>query len=147
LIYGIGTDIVEISRIKDILDNNIKFLDKVFNKNEIEYLKSRNLRPEYVAGRFAAKEAVAKAMGTGFRGFDVKDIEIESTVLGKPIVVLKGKAKLLIQKQGEYKIHLSISHGLESAIAYVILEVTNDIVLPNNINTDENSKLRNNEEN
>lgn len=147
MIYGIGTDIVEISRIKDILDNNIKFLDKVFNKNEIEYLKSRNLRPEYVAGRFAAKEAVAKAMGTGFRGFDVKDIEIESTVLGKPIVVLKGKAKLLIQKQGEYKIHLSISHGLESAIAYVILEVTNDIVLPNNINTDENSKLRNNEEN
>lgn len=135
MIYGIGTDIVEIRRIKDILENNIKFLDKVFNKNEVEYLKSRNLRPEYVAGRFAAKEAVAKAMGTGFRGFDVKDIEIESTVLGKPVVVLKGKAKLLVQKQGDYKIHLSISHGIDSAIAYVILEVE----------TNEDSNIRNNE--
>lgn len=136
MIYGIGTDIVEIVRIKDILENNIKFLDKVFTKNEIEYLKSRNLRPEYVAGRYAAKEAVAKAMGTGFRGFDVKDIEIESTVLGKPVVVLKGKAKLLVQKQGEYKIHLSISHGRDNAIAYVILEVE----------ANEDSNFRNNEE-
>lgn len=149
MIYGIGTDIVEIRRIKDILENNIKFLDKVFNKNEIEYLKSRNLRPEYVAGRFAAKEAVAKAMGTGFRGFDVKDIEIESTVLGKPIVVLKGKAKLLIQKQGEYKIHLSISHGIDSAIAYVILEVSNDNKVLSNTggSSNEDSNFRNNEEN
>jgi len=66
---------------------------------------------------------VAKAMGTGFSGFEIKDIEIESTALGKPIAVLKGKAKLLIQKYGEYKIHLSISHGMDSAVAYVILEV------------------------
>ena len=123
MIYGIGTDIVEIRRIKDILENTPKFIEKVFGKNEIEYLKGRNFRPEYVAGRFAAKEAVAKAMGTGFRGFEIKDIEIESTALGKPIVVLKGKAKLLIQNYGEYKIHLSISHGIDSAIAYVILEV------------------------
>ena len=136
MIYGIGTDIVEIRRIKDILENTPKFIEKVFGKNEIEYLKSRNLRPEYVAGRFAAKEAVAKAMGTGFRGFEIKDIEIESTALGKPIAVLKGKAKLLIQKHGEYKIHLSISHGLDSAIAYVILEVEES----------ESSNIRGNEE-
>jgi len=123
MIYGIGTDIVEIRRIKEILENNPKFIERVFGKNEIEYLKRRNLRPEYVAGRFAAKEAVAKAMGTGFSGFEIKDIEIESTALGKPIAVLKGKAKLLIQKYGEYKIHLSISHGMDSAVAYVILEV------------------------
>jgi holo-[acyl-carrier protein] synthase len=136
MIYGIGTDIVEIRRIKDILENTPKFIEKVFGKNEIEYLKSRNLRPEYVAGRFAAKEAVSKAMGTGFRGFEIKDIEIESTALGKPIAVLKGKAKLLMQKQGEYKIHLSISHGLDSAIAYAILEVEES----------ENSNIRGNEE-
>ncbi len=106
-----------------MLENNPKFLEKVFGKNEIEYLRSRNLRPEYVAGRFAAKEAVSKAMGTGFRGFEFKDIEIDSTVTGKPVVILKGKAKLLIQKQGEYKVHLSISHGLDSAVAYAIMEI------------------------
>ncbi|MBC8060618.1 MAG: holo-ACP synthase [Clostridiaceae bacterium] len=123
MIYGIGTDIVEIRRIKEILENTPKFIEKIFGKNEIEYLKRRNFRPEYVAGRFAAKEAVAKAMGTGFSGFEIKDIEIESTALGKPIAVLKGKAKLIIQKHGKYKIHLSISHGLDNAVAYAILEV------------------------
>ena len=75
-------------------------------------------------------------MGTGFRGFDFKDIEIDSTALGKPIVILRGKAKLLIQKHGEYKIHLSISHGMDSAIAYSILEVE----------TSENINIGNNEE-
>jgi len=126
MIYGIGTDIVEIRRIKDILEKTPKFMEKVFGEDEIEYLKKRNLRPEYVAGRFAAKEAVAKAMGTGFSGFDIKDIEIKSTALGKPIAVLKGKAEELIQKYGQYKIHLSISHGIDSAIAYAILEIEED---------------------
>ena len=123
MIFGIGTDIIEIRRIKEAMESNSKFIEKVFCKNEIEYLKSRNLRPEYVAGRFAAKEAVSKAMGTGFRGFDFKDIEIESTAIGKPMVVLRGKARLMAQKNGEYKIHLSISHGTDSAVAYAIMEV------------------------
>lgn len=123
MIYGIGTDIVEIDRIKNILKDTPKFIEKIFSKHEIEYLKSRNMRPEYVAGRFASKEAVSKAMGTGFRGFDFKDIEIDSTALGKPVVILRGKAKLLAQKNGKYKIHLSISHSVQNAIAYAIMEV------------------------
>ncbi|WP_127836630.1 holo-ACP synthase [Clostridium prolinivorans] len=122
MIIGVGVDIVEIRRIKEALDKNDKFMDKLFTKEEIEYLKSRNLRPEYIAGRFAAKEAVSKALGTGFRGFDFKDIVIDRTALGKPIVVLKGKAKLLIQKYGECKIHISISHGEDNAIAYALIE-------------------------
>ena len=123
LILGVGIDIVEIRRIKNAIESNDRFLEKIFTSTELEYLKSRNLRPEYVAGRFAAKEAVAKALGTGFRGFDFKDIEIDRTTLGKPIVVLKGKAKLIAKKEGQYNIHLSISHGEDSAVAYAILEV------------------------
>lgn len=126
LIFGVGIDIVEIRRIKKAIESNEKFLEKIFTVAELDYLKSRNLRPEYVAGRFAAKEAVAKALGTGFRGFDFKDIEIDRTTLGKPIVSLKGKAKLIAKKEGQYNIHLSISHGEESAIAYAILEVEKD---------------------
>jgi holo-[acyl-carrier protein] synthase len=123
LIIGIGTDIVEIERIKNAMNRKNGFLKRIFNEQEIEYLKRRNLRPEYVAGRFAAKEAVSKALGTGFRGFEFKDIIIEKTALGKPIVTLKGKAKKIAQKNGNYKIHLSISHSNSNAVAYVILEV------------------------
>ncbi|MEG0772770.1 holo-ACP synthase [Clostridium sp.] len=123
MIIGVGVDIIEIRRIKAALEKSNAFLQKVFTSSEIEYLKGRNLRPEYVAGRFAAKEAVSKALGTGFRGFEFKDIIIESTTLGKPIVVLKGKAKLIAKKEGEYNIHLSISHGEDNAIAYAVLEV------------------------
>lgn len=123
LILGVGVDIVEIRRIKEAIDKHVNFIDRIFSKNEIAYLKSRNLRPEFVSGRFAAKEAVSKALGTGFSGFEFKDIEIDRTAAGKPIVVLKGKAKLLAQKYGNYKIHLSISHGVDSAIAYAVMEV------------------------
>jgi holo-[acyl-carrier protein] synthase len=122
MIIGVGVDIVEIRRIKEAVDRNDNFIEKLFDKEEIEYLKSRGMRPEYIAGRFAAKEAVAKALGTGFRGFNFKDIVIDRTALGKPIVVLKGKAKLAAHKNGEYKIHISISHGQDSAIAYAVLE-------------------------
>jgi len=129
LILGVGIDIVEIRRIKSAIESNERFLEKIFTSTELEYLKSRNLRPEYVAGRFAAKEAVAKALGTGFRGFDFKDIEIDRTTLGKPIVILKGKAKLIAKKEGKYNIHLSISHGEDSAVAYAILEVEKDVIV------------------
>ncbi len=122
MILGVGVDIVEIRRIREILDKNNGFLEKIFTANEIEYLKQRNLRPEYVAGRFAAKEAVSKALGTGFRGFSFRDIIIESSTLGKPIVTLKGKAKVIAKKSGNTNIHLSISHGEDSAIAYAVLE-------------------------
>mgnify|MGYP001585368001 CR=1 FL=1 len=127
MILGVGIDIVEIRRIKDAIESNDRFLEKIFTTIELEYLKSRNLRPEYVAGRFAAKEAIAKALGTGFRGFDFKDVEIDRTTLGKPIVILKGKAKLIAKKEGKYNIHLSISHGQDSAVAYAIFEVEKKI--------------------
>lgn len=125
MILGIGTDIVKVERIKDIMDRTPKFLNRICDNNEVEYLQGRNLRAEFVAGRFAAKEAVAKALGTGFREFSFKDIVVEYTTLGKPIVVLKGKAKLLAKKNGNYKVHLSISHEKDIAIAYAVIEVRN----------------------
>lgn len=126
VIIGVGVDIVEIRRIKAALEKSENFLERVFTHEEIEYLRGRNLRPEYIAGRFAAKEAVSKALGTGFRGFSLKDIIIESTTLGKPIVVLKGKASLIAKKQGDYNLQLSISHGEDNAIAYAVLEVNSN---------------------
>ena len=92
-IYGIGTDIIEISRIKNAINNTALFKSKVYTKKEIEYIeKKRNPYASY-AGRFAAKEAVSKAFGTGVYGFSLKDIEILNDELGKPYVILYGKIK------------------------------------------------------
>lgn len=134
MIIGIGTDIVEIRRIEQAIERNSKFITKLFTKNEIEYFRRRNMRAEFVSGRFAAKEAISKALGTGFRGFDIKDIEIDNDILGKPIVALRGKAGKLEKKLGNYNIHLSISHGKEYAIAYAILEVVNNVDCNNSEN-------------
>lgn len=123
MIAGIGTDIVEIGRIEKAIEKNEKFMDKVFSSSEREYLKSRKMRPEYVAGRFAAKEAVSKALGTGFVGFGFTDVEIVRAASGKPEVVLKEKADIVARGFGEYKIHLSITHGRDSAVAFAVLEV------------------------
>lgn len=123
MIAGVGVDIVEIRRIEEAMKRHDSFIDKIFSDVEIEYLKKRNFRAEFVAGRFAAKEAIVKALGTGFKGFKIKDIVVDREVSGKPVVILKGNAQILAETFGNYKIHLSISHGQESAIAYAILEV------------------------
>lgn len=126
MIIGIGTDIIEIHRIEKALENREAFLKKLFTKNEIENFERRKFRPEFIAGKFAAKEAVAKALGTGFREFQFKDIIVENNTLGKPIVSLKGKAELIASRNGDYRIHLSISHSCTHAIAYAVLEVASD---------------------
>jgi holo-[acyl-carrier protein] synthase len=123
LISGIGVDIIEIKRIKNAVEKNPDFINKIFSCEEIEYFKSKNMRPEFIAGKFAAKEAVAKAMGTGFSGFDIKDIVIIKLTSGKPEVKLIGKAKEIVQQIGKYRFHLSISHSNENAVAYAVLEV------------------------
>lgn len=126
MIIGIGTDIVEIDRINKAIERTPNFINKLFTKKEIEYFISRKMRPEFIAGKFAAKESVAKALGTGFRKFGFRDIEIDKDELGKPLVLLSGEAKEIANKFGDYKLHLSISHGRENAIAYAILEVDNN---------------------
>ncbi|MCH3965868.1 MAG: holo-ACP synthase [Clostridium sp.] len=123
MIIGIGTDIVKIDRIKSAVFRHPNFINRFFDEQEIEYFNSRNLAPESIAGRFAAKEAVSKALGTGFNGFGFKDISIARNTSGKPIVILRGEAKFLAEKYGNYKIHLSISHEFDNAVAFAVMEV------------------------
>lgn len=122
MILGIGVDIIEINRIQKAVERNSNFIEKVFTKKEQEYFKKVNLRYESIAGKFAAKEAVVKALGTGFRNMKINDIEIINDELGKPLVELKGGALNVIKDYKNIKIHLSISHNRDNAIAYSIVE-------------------------
>lgn len=134
-ILGIGTDIVEIHRIKKAIEETEKFKNTVYSNKEIIYSeKNRNPYPTY-SGKFAAKEAVAKAMGTGVRGFSIGDIEILNDNLGKPYVVLHNEAKKIFNKlffkdrsidssEDELKkseIILTISHSREYATSTAII--------------------------
>lgn len=121
MIIGIGTDIIEIDRIGKAIINK-GFLHKNFTEKEVEYFLERKNMAEVVAGNFAAKEAVSKALGTGFRGFGLIDIEVLRDVLGKPQVNLYGQAKNMAEKGGAGRIHISISHNKTQAIAYCIIE-------------------------
>ena len=118
MIAGIGTDIIEIDRI----ECTPKFIDKVFTYKEKEYFKSKNFRAEVMAGNFAAKEAISKALGTGFRGFGLLDIEVLRDEKGKPIVNLSDKICEILSLNN-FNIHISISHSRENAIAYAVMEV------------------------
>ncbi|MBC2575287.1 holo-ACP synthase [Peptostreptococcus canis] len=119
-IYGIGTDIIEIDRIKQSLNRNLKLLDKLFSKNELEELKKKNYKSESIAGNFAAKEAVVKSVGTGLRGFNVKDIEILRDNLNKPVVVASGNFKIFLDENNIKDIKVSISHSKSYATATAI---------------------------
>ncbi|MGL5822857.1 MAG: holo-ACP synthase [Sarcina sp.] len=123
MILGIGTDIIEIQRIKKAIERSDKFIERNFSIKEIEYFKLRNFKFETIAGNFAAKEAISKAIGSGFRGFGLKDISILRNDLGKPFVELEKVVDDIIKNIiPQYKIHISISHSKENAIAYAILE-------------------------
>ena len=74
-IFGIGIDIIEINRIENVLERTPRFLERNFTEKEIDYFKQKNFKSESIAGNFASKEAISKAIGTGIRGFKLKDIE------------------------------------------------------------------------
>lgn len=115
MIIGVGCDIVKISRIEKLIkESGERFLNKIFTALEIE-LAPRNNQYNYFAKRFAAKEAVVKALGTGFGEIAFHDIEITNNDLGKPIVNFNSL-------KGSYNIHLSLSDEEEYAVAYVVIE-------------------------
>ena len=122
MIIGIGTDIIEINRIERVMMRTSSFLDKSFTDNEIEYFKLKGLKGNVIAGNFAAKEAISKALGTGFRGFGLKDIEVLRDKLGKPVVNLSNKVYKILDLK-EFNMYVSISHSKENAIAYAVMEV------------------------
>lgn len=118
MIIGIGTDLIEIERIKKACSNHVFFM-RCFTEKE-RALIGDNVRT--AAGNFAVKEAVAKAFGTGFRGFELKDIEVLRDDLGKPYVNLYGGAKKKAEELHIKSLHTSISNIKELASAYVVAE-------------------------
>jgi len=121
MIKGNGIDMTEVERIRKNLSSE-KFLNKIYSKNETEYLKSRKLNAQTAAGMFAAKEAVSKCLGTGFSNFGPCHIEILKDEMGKPCVNLTGNALKRAQELNISNIQISISHTSEYAIAFCTAE-------------------------
>ena len=125
-IFGIGTDIVNVKRIeKSMKTKGNSFKTKIFSKNEILYCEKKKNPFPYYAKRFAAKEALSKALGTGIRkGIKFKNIEIINNSLGKPSIELKGSTEIFLKKKintKKYSIYLSLSDDLPWAQATVII--------------------------
>lgn len=118
MVLGIGNDIVEIARIEKAIQNE-SFKKRVYTVAEIEFIEKKGAgKMASYAGRFSAKEAISKAMGTGVRGFNLRDIEILNDELGKPVVIFKNG---LEEKMKGKKVELSISHSKEYATAVAII--------------------------
>ena len=116
-ILGIGIDAVEICRFRKAAeDRGGRFLEKIFTANELEYAGSKRASFVHMAGKFAAKEAVKKALPDGARiGLNWADIEILNNEDGKPYAVLHGQAKQLAEKFGVSEVLVSISHTKDLA--------------------------------
>jgi holo-[acyl-carrier protein] synthase len=123
-ILGVGTDIVECLRIAQMIERHGElFINRVYTDAEIEYCRSRLAAMQHYAGRWAAKEAVLKALGTGWRrGIHWRDVEIANDADGKPSVKLRGAAREVMEQAGIRHLHLSISHCRSHAVAYAIAE-------------------------
>ena len=120
MIYGVGTDLCQIDRIARAMENP-RFAGRIYTAAERKRLENlcAERRAERAAGMFAAKEAVAKALGTGFAGFGFSDIEILSDEKGKPVVHLHGGAAKIAPGAA---VHLSVSHDAGMAIAFAVIE-------------------------
>jgi holo-[acyl-carrier protein] synthase len=121
-IIGIGTDIVECLRIAQLIERHgEQFIHRVFTAQEVEYCRSRNQATQHFAGRWAAKEAVRKALGTVWkRGIGWRDVEIRLDATGRPTAALRGGARDLVESLAVGQILLSISHCRTHALAYAL---------------------------
>ena len=122
MLIGVGCDVIEIARVQKAIVKR-SFMERVFAPEEIAYCESRGKQAAAsFAARFAAKEAVLKALGTGLRGGELTEIVITNDELGKPSVQLLGYHGQLAAKLGVKKIAISMSHSRETALAYVVRE-------------------------
>ncbi|HYE83337.1 MAG TPA: holo-ACP synthase [Clostridia bacterium] len=126
MIFGIGTDIIEIKRIKKAIARSPKFIERLFTEQEMEYYRKKEMKAQHIAGGFSAKEAVLKALGTGLRGFRWKDIEILRGPVGKPIVRFGGNVRQFMEDNGIGMIHVTISHSKDFATATAVAEVSTE---------------------
>ncbi len=122
MIYGIGIDIVKVDRIKKWLQDK-NMVQRFFNPAEMNSCGSIQASAEHYAARFAAKEAFGKAIGTGLAEFKLQDVFVKNDEFGKPELILQNEAAELLKKKcGNAKIHISLSHEKEYAVAYLIIE-------------------------
>lgn len=125
---GLGVDIVEIERMRKILARMPSFAEKTFSEAEREYCDSKAAPEVHYATRFAAKEAVLKALGTGFsEGIWTRDIEVRRTSKGRPYVVLTGRAREVAREKGVREIPISLSFTHDEAVACA-MAITEDAV-------------------
>ena len=119
MIRGLGIDLMDVERIQNALERHPRFLARVYSPAEQEAIAQRGA--ETAAGYFAAKEAVAKALGVGFRDFTTRDISVEPDALGRPAVQLSGGALNRLHKLGAQNVMISITHtgGFAAAVAVI----------------------------
>lgn len=123
MIIGTGIDLVKNSRIKSLIEKyEDRFLRKIYTEAEIEYCQQKLKAASSFAARFAAKESVLKALGTGMRNNSWQDIEVLNDELGKPEVKLFGNTADRAEKLGVSSIFISISHEKDFSIAQVVME-------------------------
>ncbi len=123
MIFGIGTDIIEVERIERQLETNSGLKERLFTPGEIAYCDTKKNRGQHYAARFAAKEAFMKAIGTGWRdGLQFNEIEVTNDQLGKPVLVLYGKTRDFIAEINITNIQVSLSHIRDMVNAIVIIE-------------------------
>jgi len=123
MIYGTGIDIAQVSRFEKWYDKK-SIAERYFYAEEVAYIYSlsRTAALQSMAARFAAKEAFGKALGIGLKGFALKDVYVARQKSGNPRLIVFGAAKKMVDNEGIIRIHLSLSHEKEYAIAQVILE-------------------------
>ena len=124
MIVSIGIDIIEVYRIRETISRTPRFVERVFTENERSYCESKGAASaQSYAARFAAKEAFLKALKTGWRGkITWHDMEVCSDADGVPTLKITGEAQNILDRLGASRIHLSLSHTTEHAVAQVILE-------------------------
>jgi holo-[acyl-carrier protein] synthase len=124
MVLGLGTDLIETKRVQESIERfGDRFLERVFTMGEIAYCRRKKNASESFAARFAAKEAGAKALGTGIsRGVNWKELEVRREVSGKPTLHLSGRAAELAEAMGVRRLQLSLTHSRELAMAVVVAE-------------------------
>jgi holo-[acyl-carrier protein] synthase len=125
MVLGLGTDLMETRRVEESIDRfGERFLERIFTPDEIAYcLRKKKNAAESFAARFAAKEAGAKALGTGIsRGVSWKEFEVRREASGRPTLHLSGRAAELAEVMGVKRVQLSLTHSRELALAVVVIE-------------------------
>jgi holo-[acyl-carrier protein] synthase len=122
MVKGIGVDVIEIERVKQVFSyHQERFLRRIMDEEELKLL-GHPIKISSLAARFAAKEAVSKALGTGITGFSWRDIRLESSKSGEPVVKLMGEASNIAKKKGVKRILVSWSHCLAYVVAMAVAE-------------------------